>query len=87
MREGLPIAFVVVRNNAYGNMKRDQIRSYQGRVIGTELLVPDLLEYGQSLDAYVQRVDQPAQLAGAFKAAFAAPGPSLVDVVCPIEDL
>ncbi len=87
VREGLPIAFVVIRNNAYGNMKRDQVRNYDGRVIGTNLLVPDLRAYGQSLDMQVARVDQPAQLAGAFKAAFSAAGPSLIDVVCPIEDL
>jgi thiamine pyrophosphate-dependent acetolactate synthase large subunit-like protein len=35
----------------------------------------------------VHRAVTPAQLTGAFKAAFSAPGPSLVDVVCPIEDL
>jgi acetolactate synthase-1/2/3 large subunit len=87
VREGLPIPFIIIRNNAYGNMKRDQIRTYAGRVIGTELLIPDLLAYGQSLDMQVQRAEQPAQLAGAFKAAFSAPGPSLVDVVCPIEGL
>jgi acetolactate synthase-1/2/3 large subunit len=86
-REGLPIPFIIIRNNAYGNMKRDQVRTYDGRVIGTDLLIPDLLAYGQSLDMQVQRAEQPAQLAGAFKSAFSAPGPSLVDVVCPIEGL
>jgi acetolactate synthase-1/2/3 large subunit len=86
-REGLPIPFIIIRNNAYGNMKRDQVRTYDGRVIGTDLLIPDLLAYGQSLDMQVQRAERPAQLAGAFKSAFSAPGPSLVDVVCPIEGL
>jgi acetolactate synthase-1/2/3 large subunit len=87
VRERLPIAFVVIRNNAYGNMKRDQVHNYAGRVIGTDLLVPDLLAYGQSLAMQVERVDRPDQLAGAFKTAFAAPGPSLIDIVCPIENL
>jgi acetolactate synthase-1/2/3 large subunit len=38
----LPIALIVVRNDAYGNMKRDQINHYGGRVIGTDLHLPDL---------------------------------------------
>lgn len=87
VREGQPIAFVVIRNDAYGNMKRDQIRAYDGRVIGTDLLVPDLLAYGQSLDIQVARVEQPSQLVGAFRSAFSSSGPSLLDIVCPIEDL
>jgi acetolactate synthase-1/2/3 large subunit len=39
---GIPILVLVLRNNAYGGMKRDQIKSYGGRVIGTDLFVPDL---------------------------------------------
>src|SRR5262245_48972152 len=37
----LPISIVVIRNGAYGNMKRDQIRHWGGRVIGTDLHLPD----------------------------------------------
>ncbi|NIO06568.1 MAG: hypothetical protein GTO40_00760 [Deltaproteobacteria bacterium] len=38
----IPVLVVVMRNNAYGGMKRDQIKNYDGRVIGTNLFVPDL---------------------------------------------
>jgi acetolactate synthase-1/2/3 large subunit len=33
----IPVLVIVLRNNAYGGMKRDQLERYGGRVIGTEL--------------------------------------------------
>jgi acetolactate synthase-1/2/3 large subunit len=38
----IPVLVLVLRNNAYGGMRRDQIKNHGGRVIGTELFVPDL---------------------------------------------
>ena len=38
----IPVLAIILRNNAYGGMKRDQLHHYGGRVIGTELFVPDL---------------------------------------------
>ncbi len=38
----IPVLVLVMRNNAYGGMKRDQIKNHRGRVIGTDLFVPDL---------------------------------------------
>lgn len=86
-RTGWPFVFIVVHNNAYGNMKRDQIRHYGGRVIGTELNVPDLLSLGAAFGAHAQRVEQPSQLADAIGKAFAANKTALLDVVCPIEGI
>jgi len=86
-RDGLPIVCVVVHNDAYGNMKRDQIRHYAGRVIGTELNVPDLCTLGTAFGAHVERVDQPSQLADAIGSALASRKTALLDVVCPIEGI
>ena len=38
----IPMFVLILRNNAYGGMKRDQMKTYGGRVIGTELFIPDL---------------------------------------------
>ncbi len=43
----IPVLVLVLRNNAYGGMKRDQIKNHGGRVIGTDLFVPDLARLGQ----------------------------------------
>jgi acetolactate synthase-1/2/3 large subunit len=86
-RTGWPFVFLVVHNGAYGNMKRDQIRHYGGRVIGTELNVPDLCTLGAAFGAHVERIEQPGHLADAISTAFAANKTALLDVVCPIEGI
>src|SRR5262245_43478467 len=47
----IPVLAIVLRNNAYGGMKRDQIHHYGGRVIGTELFVPDLARMAELFGA------------------------------------
>ena len=38
----IPVMVLILHNNAYGGMKRDQQNNYGGRIIGTELFIPDL---------------------------------------------
>lgn len=47
----IPVLVVVLRNNAYGGMKRDQIEHYGGRVVGTDLFVPDLARLAELFGA------------------------------------
>ncbi len=86
-RCGFPILFVVVHNDAYGNMKRDQIRHYGGRVIGTELNVPDLCALASSFGVESQRVERPDEIAPALNRLFRSPRPALLDVISPIEGI
>jgi len=86
-RENLPITIVVVRNEAYGNMKRDQIRHWQGRVIGTDLNLPDLCALAKSYGVDARRIERPAELRPAFERAFALGKPALLEVICPIEGI
>jgi acetolactate synthase-1/2/3 large subunit len=83
----LPISIIVVRNSAYGNMKRDQIRHWGGRVIGTDLNLPDLCALAAAYGVEAQRVKRPSELAPAIKRSLALGKPSLLDVVCPIEGI
>ena len=84
---GLPVSIIVIRNSAYGNMKRDQIRHYGGRVIGTDLHLPDLCALAAAYGIAAERVERPADLVPAIKRALALKSPSLLDVVCPIEGI
>ena len=86
-RENLPITIVVVRNEAYGNMKRDQIRHWQGRVIGTDLNLPDLCALAKSYGVDARRIERPPELRPAFERAFALDKPALLEVICPIEGI
>jgi acetolactate synthase-1/2/3 large subunit len=83
----LPISIIVVRNGAYGNMKRDQIRHWGGRVIGTELNLPDLCALAAAYGLDTQRVERPRELRPAIERSLALGRPSLLDVVCPIEGI
>jgi len=83
----LPISIIVVRNSAYGNMKRDQIRHWGGRVIGTDLRLPDLCALAAAYGVEAQRVERPVELSPAIKRSLALGRPSLLDVVCPIEGI
>ena len=47
----IPVLVIVLRNNAYGGMKRDQLKNYDGRVIGTDLFVPDLTRLAELFGA------------------------------------
>jgi acetolactate synthase-1/2/3 large subunit len=83
----LPISIIVIRNGAYGNMKRDQIRHWGGRVIGTDLNLPDLCALAAAYGVDAQRVERPPDLPAAIKRSLALGRPSLLDVVCPIEGI
>lgn len=86
-RGKLPLVVMVVHNDAYGNMKRDQLRHYGGRVIGTELHLPDLCAIARAFGAEAERIDRPQALAAAVKDALAARKPVLLDIICPIEGI
>jgi len=83
----LPISIIVIRNDAYGNMKRDQIKRHGGRVIGTDLYLPDLCALAASYNIEAERVAEASALTPAMKRALAARKPALLDVICPIEGI
>jgi acetolactate synthase I/II/III large subunit len=83
----LPISIIVIRNDAYGNMKRDQIKHYGGRVIGTNLHLPDLCALAGSYGIEGKRVAEAEALLPAVKRALVLHKPILLDVVCPIEGI
>jgi acetolactate synthase-1/2/3 large subunit len=71
---------LVLRNNAYGGMKRDQLKTYEGRVIGTELFVPDLARLASLYDAKGFSVTRKEDLRPVFQQALAADEFVVVDV-------
>ena len=65
----IPVFVLVLRNNAYGGMKRDQMKTYQGRVIGTELFIPDLPKLGELYGAKGFSVTRKEELKPVFQQA------------------
>jgi thiamine pyrophosphate-dependent acetolactate synthase large subunit-like protein len=76
----IPVFVLVLRNNAYGGMKRDQIKNYGGRVIGTDLFIPDLPRLAELYGAKGFAVNRPEELQPVFQQALAADDSVVVDV-------
>jgi thiamine pyrophosphate-dependent acetolactate synthase large subunit-like protein len=76
----IPIFVLILRNNAYGGMKRDQIKSYNGRIIGTELFIPDLPRLAELYGAKGVAVTKKEQLKPAFQDALSRDEFVVVDV-------
>jgi thiamine pyrophosphate-dependent acetolactate synthase large subunit-like protein len=76
----IPLFVLVLRNNAYGGMKRDQMKSFGGRVIGTELFIPDLPRLAERCGTRGLTITRPEELTPVFQQALAADDFVVVDV-------
>jgi len=71
----------VFNNNAYGNVRRDQLNSYHGHLIGAELTNPDFVKLSESFGVAAYRVHTPDQLGPALEKAIALDAPAVIEVV------
>lgn len=76
----IPIFVLILRNNAYGGMKRDQMKTYGGRVIGTELFIPDLPRLAELYGARGFSITKKDQLKPVFEQALRSDEFVVVDV-------
>jgi acetolactate synthase-1/2/3 large subunit len=80
---GLNAVVIVFNNNAYGNVRRDQIQGFEGRVIGSDLVNPDFVKFAESFGVAGYRAATPEALKPVLEKALAADAPVLIEV--PIE--
>jgi acetolactate synthase-1/2/3 large subunit len=85
VQHGIGIIVLVFNNNAYGNVRRDQIDFYEGRVHGSELVNPDFVALAESFGAQGRRAESSDEFAALLKQALQeiSAGPVLIEV--PIE--
>jgi acetolactate synthase-1/2/3 large subunit len=76
----IPVMVLILRNNAYGGMRRDQQRDYGGRIIGTELFIPDLAKLAELYGAKAFSVTKKDQLKPVFQEALGSDDLVIVDV-------
>ena len=77
---GLNVVTIVFNNNAYGNVRRDQIEGFEGRVIASDLVNPDFVKFAESFGVQGMRARTPDELRGALEQALAANAPVLIEV-------
>jgi acetolactate synthase-1/2/3 large subunit len=79
-QHGLAVVTLVFNNNSYGNVRRDQKRLFQGRMIGAELCNPDFVRLAESFGVRACRVDSPDALKPALGEALDSNAPALIEI-------
>jgi len=82
VRHKLPVTLVVIRNAVYGWIKAGQKTGYGQRYFSVDFGATDHAKVAEAYGVKSWTVEDPAKLEAALKAAIAADGPTLVDVVC-----
>ncbi len=77
------VVTIVFNNNAYGNVRRDQLENFDGCVAGAELENPDFVRLSESFGANAYRVSTPADLESALSSALSTQAPAVIEV--PVE--
>jgi acetolactate synthase-1/2/3 large subunit len=77
------VVTLVFNNNAYGNVRRDQIQRFDGRVVASDLVNPDFVKLAESFGAGAARVTAPDQFRLALEKALADGGPYVIAVEVP----
>jgi pyruvate oxidase len=80
VKYGMPITHVLVNNSMLGKITKEQ-RAVHYDVWQTSLHNPDFAAYAELCGAWGRRVTDPPDLDDALAAAFAHPGPALVEVI------
>ncbi len=77
---GIGVIALVFNNRAYGNVRRDQLQGFAGRVIGADLGNPDFLKLAEAFGVGGARADTPETFRLALKQALAEGGPWLIEI-------
>ena len=79
-QHSIALVTVVFNNGAYGNVRRDQMTRFEGRVIASDLPHIDYLKLAEAQGVQGQRVASPAALKTALEDAIAADAPRVIEV-------
>jgi acetolactate synthase I/II/III large subunit len=80
---GIHLVTVIFNNSSYGNVRRDQLEQYQGRLLGADLANPDFVALAESFGVSGVRARSPAELESSLDAALEADRPVVIEV--PVE--
>jgi acetolactate synthase-1/2/3 large subunit len=87
VRLKVPVTLVVISNSVFGWIKAGQKSGYQGRYYSVDFTRTDHAKVAAGFGLKSWRVEDPADLRGALRAAVDEGGPTLVDVVCqPLQE-
>ena len=80
VQHGINAVVVVFNDNAFGNVMRDQVNRFEGRVIGAELHNPDFIKLAEAYGVRGVRANGPEELESSLKEALDIEEPTLIEV-------
>ncbi len=78
----IALVTIIFNNNAYGNVRRDQMDIYGGNSYASDLKNPDFVRLAESFGAQAFRANTPKQLRAILETALCATGPVVIEVPC-----
>ncbi len=73
---------IIFNNNAYGNVRRDQMDLYDGNSYASDLRNPDFVKLTESFGARAYRATTPDQLKAMLESALSLDEPVIIEVPC-----
>lgn len=80
VQHGINLVALVFDNGGFGNVRRDQIQVYGGRLIGSDLTNPDFVKLAESFGAIGYRADCPEALRPILERALQDEAPVVIEV-------
>jgi acetolactate synthase I/II/III large subunit len=80
---GLGVVTLVFNNASYGNVRRDQLQNFSGRVTAADLVNPDFVKLAQSFGVEAASVSTPAAFRPVLARALAADTPQVIEIKVP----
>jgi acetolactate synthase I/II/III large subunit len=77
---GIGLVVVIFNNASFANVRRDQQQSFEGHVIGADLVNPDFMKLADAFGLEGRRVASPAEFKPVLEKALAGSAPSLIEV-------
>lgn len=81
VQHGIGLVTVVFNNGSFGNVRRDQQRTFDGRLIGADLANPDFVKLAESFGAAGYRVRSPGELRPVLENAIDRNEPAVIEVI------
>jgi acetolactate synthase-1/2/3 large subunit len=82
-QERIGVVTLVFNNSGYGNVRRDQVRGFGGRVVAADLENPDFVRLAEAFGVSGARVSSPEALRPVLERALANDVPALIEVQVP----
>lgn len=79
-QEKIALVTLVFNNGGYGNIRRDQQRLFEDRVIGADLTAPDFVMLAESFGVQAHRVSTPEALRPILSSALESDRPTVIEV-------